>query len=77
MQSKYETALKSAPSVYGRPENVLQDETLTHEQKREVLLSWEADAIHLQESAAEGFAGGERSELDEVMQALAALEKGD
>ena len=53
---------------------VLEDEKLSHEEKAEVLKKWKAEAIHMQESAAEGFDGGERSHLDEVTKALRELE---
>ncbi|MDQ8201507.1 hypothetical protein [Pelagicoccus sp. SDUM812003] len=74
MQTKYEKAVGNPGQVYGRPEDVLSDEELSAEQKREVLKEWEAEAIHLQESAAEGFGGGERSRLDEIEAALSKLE---
>lgn len=53
---------------------VLEDEGLSREQQLEILQIWKAEAIHMQESTAEGFDGGERSRLDEVAKALHELE---
>ena len=73
MKGKFERALASPENVYGHPGDVLGDTGLNNAQKREILLRWEAEAIHMQESDAEGFTGGERSHLDEIMTALRNL----
>lgn len=52
---------------------VLADERLSREEQLEILQRWKAEAIHMQESTAEGFGGGERSHLDEVAKALHEL----
>ena len=74
MQTKFDEAIVRPHGVYGAPEDVLADDTLTGSQKREVLERWKSEAIHLQESAAEGFGGGERSHLDDVVSALDSIE---
>lgn len=61
---------------YASPREVLRDASLEAGQKREILQSWKAESIHLQESTAEGFGGGERSHLDAVCQALSELDGG-
>ena len=71
--SKYRQALRTPSEVYARPADVLRDETLNHDQKQEVLTHWEAEAIQLQESEAEGFGGGERSLLSEIKRAISQL----
>ena len=73
MQTNLQEAINNPLQVFGSPESVLRDDSLTKDQKRQVLESWEADAIRLQDSEAEGFAGGERSQLDAVMDALESL----
>jgi hypothetical protein len=73
MQSNFHEALRNPRQVYGRPDAVLEDNSLSSDQKRQILKSWEADAIRLQDSEAEGFAGGERGHLDEVKRALDSL----
>jgi hypothetical protein len=74
--SKYQQALRTPSEVYARPADVLRDETLDHAQKEEVLTHWEAEAIQLQESEAEGFDGGERSLLSEIKRAISQLSEG-
>ena len=72
-ESKYETALANPTHVYDHPRAVVRDESLDKPQKREILVSWAAEAIHLHESEAEGFDGGEKSLLPEIKNALKAL----
>lgn len=73
MQTRFEEAITRPRGVYGEPSDVLADDALTGSQKREVLERWKAEAIHLQESTAEGFGGGEQSHLDDVVDALSSL----
>ena len=69
----YNEALKNPKSVFPSPAAVLEENSLSKDQKREILKSWETDAIRLQASEDEGFSGGERSELDKVEKALESL----
>jgi hypothetical protein len=65
---------KSNPArMYSKPAAILSDATLTNAKKREILERWKAEAVHMQESDAEGFNGGERSHLDEITAALEQL----
>lgn len=75
-EDRYEKALLDPAAVYGTPEAVLRDDSLSTEHKLEVLRHWEAEAVHLQESEAEGLVGGEASLLDQVKAAIASLERG-
>jgi len=68
--SRYQQALLTPSETYERPADVLRDDTLNRRQKLEILTHWESEAVQLQASEAEGFAGGERSLLDEIKQAL-------
>lgn len=62
------------PSTYfDGPHDVVADSRLSDDQKREALETLEQDARQLSEAAAEGMAGGERSNLDEVLDAKTAL----
>lgn len=75
MKDHYKAAVASPHTVYESPTHVLEDSTLTDGQKREILESWQAEAIRMQESSAEGFGGGERSHLDEVNRCLETLSR--
>ncbi|MGC9450020.1 MAG: hypothetical protein ACP5I4_01115 [Oceanipulchritudo sp.] len=68
-------ALSSPRNVFGHPDRVLAEQSLSPSQKREILLRWQAEAIHMQESDAEGFSGGERSLVDDIGRALARLDR--
>ena len=74
MKSIFEEVSLDPQANYEVPQMVLADERLSHEQKLAILKQWKAEAIHMQESTAEGFGGGERSHLDEVAKALQELE---
>ena len=76
MATDFHAAVRNPRQVYASPDAVLRDDSLTDEQKRDVLVSWENEAIHMQDSVAEGFQGGESSHLDQVKQALDTLERG-
>ncbi|MDQ8186858.1 hypothetical protein [Pelagicoccus sp. SDUM812002] len=70
MKLKFMEAKKNPGASYSRPLEVLTDDELSQDEKRKVLESWKAEAIHLEESSGEGFGGGERSNLDEIAEAL-------
>lgn len=71
--SRYSEALRTPSEVYERPVAVLHDDSLDDNQKLEILTHWEAEAVQLQESEAEGMGGGERSLLSEIKRAIAEL----
>lgn len=71
----YERALVNPAAVFGSPTDVLHDPGLSLPEKREVLQRWAWDAWLLEVAADEAMAGGEPSRLDEVKQALAALDQ--
>jgi hypothetical protein len=67
---------KLSPSrVFDRPQEVLLANDLSREEKRKILLQWKEDAVALQVAADENMAGGESTKLDEVVEALATLDK--
>jgi len=57
------------------PQEILNDPDLGLDEKIARLEAMEAEAIHMQESDAEGFGGGERSHLDDIKEALDQLKK--
>jgi hypothetical protein len=73
--SRYREALRTPSEVYERPAAVVLDESLDDSQKLEILSHWEAEAVQLQESEAEGFDGGEKSLLSEIKRAIADLKR--
>lgn len=58
---------------FDRPEDVLEDEKLSHSDKRRILESWKHDAQRLAESTAENMTGGEETDLREVSRVLVEL----
>ena len=74
MKFRFEEVYLNPQAHYGKPHMVLEDEGLSCEEKIKVLQQWKAEAIHMQESTAEGFDGGEQSQLDDVTKALHELE---
>ncbi|MGH8194124.1 MAG: hypothetical protein ACREQ8_06970 [Woeseiaceae bacterium] len=69
-ESRYQDALRTPSEVYRHPGAVVKDSGLNDRQKLEVLRHWEAEAVQLQESEAEGMGGGERSLLAEIKRAM-------
>lgn len=59
--------------AYGHPDEVLNDQSLTRDQRIEVLREWHYDALRLQDSAAENMTGGEPDQLQSVTNALLKL----
>ena len=70
-----ENSVKEAPASRD-PEAILADDSLTRSRKLDILLQWQAEAIHMQESDAEGFDGGERSHLDDINRILEKIQHG-
>lgn len=67
--NRYRDALRTPSEVYPHPGAVVRDTALSDTQKLEILRHWEAEAVQLQESEAEGFAGGEKSLLADIKKA--------
>ena len=58
---------------YTLPEDLLRDETLTHEEKVMMLKQWREDEEALQRATEEGMEGGARPDLKRVQNALNTL----
>lgn len=72
-QRELDKAVAQPWTVYEAPADVLADSRLTDGQKRRILESWEHDARELAVAEQENMAGGERSQLNRVLDALARL----
>jgi hypothetical protein len=70
-------ALINLAAVFSSPQEVLNDASLTFDDKREVLRRWAWDAWLLETAADEAMADGESSRLDEVKAALHTLEEAE
>ena len=70
----FEKVRANPAHYYSSPLDLVEDDSLTCEQKISILKFWESEAIHIQESEAEGFQGGETSKLDTIKQAIDLLE---
>ena len=70
-------AILNPALVFLGPEDVLQRDELTREQKIEVLRRWKFDALQLQVAEEENMGSEQPSDiLDRVLQALHALKAG-
>lgn len=69
-----EKATKNPSAYYSHPEQVLDDDRLSKEQKYNVLKTMEADAIELMTATEENMPGGEQLDLEDVRAALRTLE---
>ncbi len=69
-------ALLDPASTFESPEAVMKNGDLSTDNKIEILCRWAYDATELAVAEEEGMAGGERSQLDSVLQALDGLTGG-
>ncbi len=68
-----ENRLQDPENYYKHPDEVLQDQKLSHEQKIKVLQSWALDARELLVAEEENMTGGATMRLDQIMRALEKL----
>lgn len=69
----YEKAKLDPTSLFSRPSDVLGENTLSREQKIEVLRRWEYDARELEVAEEENMCGGPGDLLGQVLRALHQL----
>ena len=74
--TNYREALLDPASHFDSPGSLLKDDSLSREQKIELLRRWYHDALELQVAEEEGMAGGERSWSRETVEALHSLGAG-
>lgn len=72
-EKTFEEKKTNPAAAYAHPNEVLEDASLSREQKIEVLREWHYDATRLQDSAAENMTGGEEDRLQSVSNALLKL----
>jgi len=68
-----EKALLDPTSVFASPADVSKEQTLTRDQKIQILRRWEYDAHQLEVAEEENMGGGDPDVLDEVLAALHQL----
>jgi len=74
--TKLEQALSDPSNVFDTPDDVVQDNTLTRDEKIKILRQWEYDARDLAVAEEENMAGGNDNDsglLDKVLRALHVL----
>ncbi|MGD8782910.1 MAG: hypothetical protein PVG75_00655 [Thioalkalispiraceae bacterium] len=74
-KTRLQQAILDPASVYHNPVDVLNDESLSDQQRLEILRSWELDARELDVAREEGMLGGEENSLLEDI--LAAIDELD
>lgn len=72
----YQKALLDPGSVFGGPEDVAADDSLSRDQKIEILRRWEYDASELSVAEEEGMPDGEASLLLRVTETLRTITGG-
>lgn len=70
----FEKAILNPRSEFTFPENVLNLQTITREQKIKILRRWEYDARELEVAEEENMSGGPPSMLSEILAALHRLD---
>jgi hypothetical protein len=68
-------ALVNPAATFAYPKEITDHPGLSFEQKRELLHCWAFDAYRIEVVSTEALRQGERSRLDEVIDALIALEE--
>jgi hypothetical protein len=69
-----EKALLNPSSVFNTPEEVLEAEDISKDQKIEILRRWEYDARQLQVAEEENMVGPQINKLDRIINALRKLD---
>jgi hypothetical protein len=69
-----EKAILNPGSEFTHPDEILSEQTLTHELKIKILRRWEYDARELEVAEEENMGGGPPSMLGEILEALRHLD---
>ena len=72
-QAEIETAMAAPASVFATPEEVLEHDELTREQRIEILRRWQYDAVEIGVAVDEGMPGDDDPQLRRIMLALGKL----
>lgn len=73
MQTHLDELIANPQHHFRHPADVLNEQTLSTEEKRQILESWKQDAQRLAESTSENMSGGEESDLRDVSKILIHL----
>jgi hypothetical protein len=73
MDTHVEDLITNPTRHFDHPVDVLNEATLSIEEKRRILESWKQDALRLAESTAENMSGGEETDLRDVSKVLVQL----
>lgn len=73
-REKIAAAKQNPAAMFDRPQDVLMANDLSKDEKRAILEQWKQDAMLLQTATDENMAGGEPSKIEEVAEALRALD---
>jgi hypothetical protein len=77
MQAHVDELVANPQRHFDHPVDVLNEPTLSSDDKRRILESWKLDAQRLAESTAENMSGGEESDLRDVSKVLVQLNEMD
>ncbi|HEV7691987.1 MAG TPA: hypothetical protein VGO52_14220 [Hyphomonadaceae bacterium] len=77
MDTHVEDMITNPTRHFDHPADVLNEPTLTNDDKRRILESWQLDAQRLAESTAENMSGGEETDLRDVSKVLVQLKSMD
>jgi hypothetical protein len=77
MNTHVEDLIANPNRHFDHPVDVLNEPTLSNDEKRRILESWKLDAQRLAESTAENMSGGEESDLRDVSKVLVQLKEMD
>lgn len=71
---KLRKAKQNPAAMFDEPQDVLTANDLSTDEKRAILDQWKQDAMQLQQAADENMTGGEPSRIEDVVEALKALD---
>ncbi len=77
MQTQLDELIDNPHRHFRHPQDVLEESTLSVDDKRRILESWKQDAQRLAESTAENMSGGEETDLRDVSKVLVQLNTMD
>ena len=72
-RSMFEQAMVAPDQTFETPDQLVENEQLSLEEKRKILETWRDSELQLLRASGEGMAGGERPHLAQVEKALKRL----
>ena len=71
---KLREAKQNPAAMFNKPQDVLSANDLSTDEKRAILEQWKQDSMQLQQASDENMTGGEPSQIEDVVEALKALD---